>query len=370
MTTRMDELKTILKSILISSHMKLRVHQLNNEYKSLIGRNIPFAEYGYRDLVQLLKCLPDILTVDGDDMNSLVTHKFGNRQVRIKKKKFKDRKPNAQNKAQAIKKEKKPEKPATSIESQKNAETTTFPNQVTAKYSSPLGINFDMLIDYKNEKLRLSTEIDYGKIAEIRRRISPKLHQEQQNKKGDETKKTGLLGLRYPKTTMSTEKNINVVGVSHSQPVVQAGSRTSMSLEKVSVLKTEAQKLTQYEYFKQSEMVKKNTMKIPSIIKSTPKLLKLSENTSICKNQMASPREIPPLIEKPISLMDLPIPSMLPEVPKEFTSHESNNLIDFHGVLPNFPPVPETPRREPRVKSIPFVDVLRLVEMLKTTDLN
>ena len=59
------ELKTELRSILISSQEGCTEQQLLKEYAAYNGqREIPFRQMGYKDLNELLKSMPDVARID------------------------------------------------------------------------------------------------------------------------------------------------------------------------------------------------------------------------------------------------------------------------------------------------------------------
>lgn len=60
----LDETKTILKSLVVSSSEALTTDQLNRDYKDRIGKDIPFYLLGYADLKSFLRSIPDVLTLD------------------------------------------------------------------------------------------------------------------------------------------------------------------------------------------------------------------------------------------------------------------------------------------------------------------
>ncbi|KAL3287803.1 hypothetical protein HHI36_002265 [Cryptolaemus montrouzieri] len=68
----MEETKKMLRSILVSSPLTISVIKLNNDYKELVGVNIPFKELGYDCLLTFLHAIPDVLRVEGNTLQSPV----------------------------------------------------------------------------------------------------------------------------------------------------------------------------------------------------------------------------------------------------------------------------------------------------------
>ncbi|KAK9869646.1 hypothetical protein WA026_003393 [Henosepilachna vigintioctopunctata] len=67
------EVKTILRSLLVSSPLKVTVFTLNKDFKELEGYDIPFRELGYNSLLHFLHSIPDVLLVNGTSLHSEVT---------------------------------------------------------------------------------------------------------------------------------------------------------------------------------------------------------------------------------------------------------------------------------------------------------
>ncbi|KAL3282696.1 hypothetical protein HHI36_005870 [Cryptolaemus montrouzieri] len=70
---RMDEVKKIIRSLLVSAPLKVTVSSLNRDYRDLDGTYIPYKELGYNSLLHFLHSLPDILKVNGSSNESEVT---------------------------------------------------------------------------------------------------------------------------------------------------------------------------------------------------------------------------------------------------------------------------------------------------------
>lgn len=83
----MADLRMTLRNIIASSPSKLKVYQLNENYKSIAGHNIPFEKYGYQNLVEFLQDMSEVLTLDGNDIFSIVgIHKAKQKKKRMKAK--------------------------------------------------------------------------------------------------------------------------------------------------------------------------------------------------------------------------------------------------------------------------------------------
>lgn len=70
---QIDEIKKILRSLLVSAPVKVTVFSLNRDFKSLEGYYIPFKQLGYNSLLHLLHSIPDVLRVNGSSFDSEVT---------------------------------------------------------------------------------------------------------------------------------------------------------------------------------------------------------------------------------------------------------------------------------------------------------
>lgn len=58
-----EELKTVLRGILISTPLKLRVQDLLRDYRKLEGKDVAFRKYGYATFVDLLSSISDVCVV-------------------------------------------------------------------------------------------------------------------------------------------------------------------------------------------------------------------------------------------------------------------------------------------------------------------
>lgn len=69
----LSEVKTILRSILISSPVVIDVNQLNKDFSEQEGIEIPYKKFGETSLIDFLKSIPDVLFINGDSEYSEVT---------------------------------------------------------------------------------------------------------------------------------------------------------------------------------------------------------------------------------------------------------------------------------------------------------
>ncbi|KAK9890999.1 hypothetical protein WA026_013335 [Henosepilachna vigintioctopunctata] len=69
----MDETKKILRSLLVSSPMVLTVMKLNNDYRDVMGYEIPYKDLGYEKLLDFLNEIPDVLKVNGNSLKSEIS---------------------------------------------------------------------------------------------------------------------------------------------------------------------------------------------------------------------------------------------------------------------------------------------------------
>jgi len=67
------ELKTELRSILISSQQGCNEQQLMRDYSAYNAhKEIPFRQMGYRNLIELLKSMPDVAKIDQTKMPVII----------------------------------------------------------------------------------------------------------------------------------------------------------------------------------------------------------------------------------------------------------------------------------------------------------
>jgi hypothetical protein len=57
----LQEIKTVIRSILISSPRKVTIRSLQKDYFYLEGREIPF--FGHKNLLSFLKSIPDVCQI-------------------------------------------------------------------------------------------------------------------------------------------------------------------------------------------------------------------------------------------------------------------------------------------------------------------
>lgn len=55
MEDEIKELKSVLRSLVVSSPTQVDVPTLLRDYRSMVGKPIPLTKYGYKDPVQFLK---------------------------------------------------------------------------------------------------------------------------------------------------------------------------------------------------------------------------------------------------------------------------------------------------------------------------
>ncbi|XP_061402639.1 tudor domain-containing protein 5 [Musca vetustissima] len=68
----LNQVKAILKSLVISCPDKITIDKLNRDYREIEGQNIPYRRLGYTTLEQFLRQIPDTLVVVGSGQSALV----------------------------------------------------------------------------------------------------------------------------------------------------------------------------------------------------------------------------------------------------------------------------------------------------------
>lgn len=58
-----DELKTILRGLLISSPQAMTVNELQKDYKLQEGQDVPFSKFGFKSFLEYIKSVPDTVAV-------------------------------------------------------------------------------------------------------------------------------------------------------------------------------------------------------------------------------------------------------------------------------------------------------------------
>lgn len=53
--------KKEIRSLLISSPIGLRLADLLSDYRSMIGKHLPFQEFGYSSALEMIKHMPDVV---------------------------------------------------------------------------------------------------------------------------------------------------------------------------------------------------------------------------------------------------------------------------------------------------------------------
>ncbi|XP_044763171.1 uncharacterized protein LOC123320070 [Coccinella septempunctata] len=343
----MEDVKKILKSILVSTPKKLKVYELNLEYKAIVGSNIPFGKFGYSDLVGFLKSLSDILSVKGDDvfctvdvLSNRITHT--KRRKKKKKKSFSD----TRNDQIALR-----TTPVHQRQDEVFLLTSNTPgcfqritqDGILSHISNPLGVNVDMHIDYRKEKLQFAAEIDYGRLAAINRgQLMRELEKREQGMQTEEKKQ-----LRYPKSEITIEKNGERIKINP-----QSGK-----IEKKLNFEENYISATIMQCVKNTGSFTKNSNNIPSIEEvqsETKKIVAVDYKSATNRTEQT---DISAVNQTPISLMDEPIPKSLPEVPKIFRKPTPEDMIDFGCVVTR-------PGCKPASKALPFIEMLRLVKRL------
>lgn len=62
---KLSEIRTELRAVLISCPNQdgIRMNELNTEYRRIIGTNIPYYSFGFKNLKYLLESMPDVIQV-------------------------------------------------------------------------------------------------------------------------------------------------------------------------------------------------------------------------------------------------------------------------------------------------------------------
>ncbi|XP_065370506.1 tudor domain-containing protein 7 isoform X2 [Calliphora vicina] len=68
----LNEVKAILKSLVLSSPEKITIEKLNRDYRDVEGQFIPFRRLGYANLEEFLRSIPDTLRVFGSGPTAMV----------------------------------------------------------------------------------------------------------------------------------------------------------------------------------------------------------------------------------------------------------------------------------------------------------
>ncbi|XP_037828317.1 tudor domain-containing protein 5 isoform X2 [Lucilia sericata] len=68
----LNEVKAILKSLVLSSPEKITIEKLNRDYRDVEGQFIPFRRLGYGNLEEFLRSIPDTLRVFGSGPTAMV----------------------------------------------------------------------------------------------------------------------------------------------------------------------------------------------------------------------------------------------------------------------------------------------------------
>ncbi|XP_033607617.1 tudor domain-containing protein 5 isoform X4 [Cryptotermes secundus] len=63
LTAERDQLKTILRGLLISSAQTMTAEQLHRDFKQQEGQNVPYRKFGYSSFLEYLKSIPDAVAI-------------------------------------------------------------------------------------------------------------------------------------------------------------------------------------------------------------------------------------------------------------------------------------------------------------------
>ncbi len=58
---KMITIKKDIRSLLISSPVGLNIQSLLDDYRSMLGRQLPFQELGYSSALEMIKRMPDVV---------------------------------------------------------------------------------------------------------------------------------------------------------------------------------------------------------------------------------------------------------------------------------------------------------------------
>ena len=56
-----EDIKKEIRSLLISSPVGLRLQDLLSDYRAMIGKHLPFKEFGYSSALEMVKHMPDVI---------------------------------------------------------------------------------------------------------------------------------------------------------------------------------------------------------------------------------------------------------------------------------------------------------------------
>jgi hypothetical protein len=63
MSAEQDQIKTILRGLLISSAQTMTAEQLHRDFRYQEGQNVPYHKLGYNSFLEYLKSIPDAVAV-------------------------------------------------------------------------------------------------------------------------------------------------------------------------------------------------------------------------------------------------------------------------------------------------------------------
>ena len=70
--SEIDKVKKYVRSTLLSNKGSVSIHQLDNDYREIVGENIPYRNLNFNSLQDFLAAVPDVCRLDGYDMVSAV----------------------------------------------------------------------------------------------------------------------------------------------------------------------------------------------------------------------------------------------------------------------------------------------------------
>lgn len=57
----LEDVKKEIRSLLISSPVGLRLQDLISDYRTMMGKQLPFKEFGYSSVLEMIKHMPDVV---------------------------------------------------------------------------------------------------------------------------------------------------------------------------------------------------------------------------------------------------------------------------------------------------------------------
>ncbi|KAK9880650.1 hypothetical protein WA026_011889 [Henosepilachna vigintioctopunctata] len=93
MAVKESEVKKVLRSLLVSSALKVTVCSLKKDYYDVEGRDIPFKELGYNSLQHFLHSIPDVLQIKGTSDHAEITLVVSEKTAHVNELVMKQKKP-------------------------------------------------------------------------------------------------------------------------------------------------------------------------------------------------------------------------------------------------------------------------------------